>query len=104
MPALRWTIAAALTLIAVATARVGSAAEGLDYRWLYLQQNLQMAENLIPGDFEERKGHTFSGWSFQDEPGTATFADESVRHGGHTAATEHPTSKWWPPRGCHEVW
>ena len=38
--------------------------------------------NLIPGEFEERRGHAFVGWSFQDEPGAGTFADEQVKHGG----------------------
>src|SRR5207247_2155767 len=42
-------------------------------------------------EFEERKnsgskpGHLFAGWDYQDEPGTATFADETVRHGGHSS-------------------
>jgi hypothetical protein len=42
-------------------------------------------KSLIPGEFEERKGHIFTGWAFQDEPGTATFADETVRHGGRSS-------------------
>jgi hypothetical protein len=41
--------------------------------------------NLVPGNFEERKGDTFTGWSFQDEPGSGTFADEEVKHGGKAA-------------------
>lgn len=42
-------------------------------------------KNLIPGDFENLKGDTFSGWSFQDEPGHGTFADALIRHGGKTS-------------------
>lgn len=42
-------------------------------------------QNLIPGDFETRKGESFSGWGFQDEPGQGTFADTSVKHGGTTS-------------------
>lgn len=38
--------------------------------------------NLVPGDFENRKGDAFAGWGFQDEPGKGTFADTAVRHSG----------------------
>jgi hypothetical protein len=38
--------------------------------------------NLVPGDFELHKGDAFAGWSFQDEPGKGTFADETIQHGG----------------------
>lgn len=39
-------------------------------------------KNLIPGDFENVRGDTFTGWSFQDEPGQGTFADAAIKHGG----------------------
>ncbi len=41
--------------------------------------------NLVPGEFEDRNGDAFRGWSFQDEPGGGTFADAAVRHGGRTS-------------------
>jgi hypothetical protein len=41
--------------------------------------------NLAPGEFEQRRGHVFSGWNLQDEPGMGTFADESIRHGGEAS-------------------
>lgn len=41
--------------------------------------------NLVPGDFEEHNGDAFRGWSFQDEPGSGTFADTTVRHFGRTS-------------------
>ena len=47
------------------------------------QQNSDV--NLIPGDFEQRQGDAFAGWSFQDEPGAGTFADEQIKHGGATS-------------------
>ena len=38
--------------------------------------------NLVAGGFEERRGDTFAGWGYQDEPGKGTFADTAVKHGG----------------------
>ena len=50
--------------------------------------------NLVPGDFEKGKGDTFTGWSFQDEPGNGTFADEEVKHRGKVALRiENPPGK-----------
>ena len=43
------------------------------------------AAALLDGPFEERRGHAFAGWSFQDDPGSGTFADETVRHGGQAS-------------------
>ena len=43
------------------------------------------SKNLIPGDFENSKGDTFSGWGYQDEPGQGTFADSVVKHGGKSS-------------------
>ena len=43
------------------------------------------AANLVPGDFGEHRGDRFAGWNFQDEPGSGTFADSLVRHGGKTS-------------------
>jgi len=40
---------------------------------------------LIDGPFEDRRGHAFAGWDFQDDPGTGTFADEAIRHGGQSS-------------------
>jgi hypothetical protein len=41
--------------------------------------------NLVPGEFEARKGDAFTGWGFQDEPGKGTFADTAVKHGGEAS-------------------
>jgi hypothetical protein len=41
--------------------------------------------NLVPGEFEAAEGNAFRGWSFQDEPGAATFVDTSVKHGGRSS-------------------
>lgn len=41
--------------------------------------------NLVSGDFESRRSDLFNGWSFQDEPGKGTFADQAVKHGGTTS-------------------
>src|SRR5687768_8926866 len=38
--------------------------------------------NLVPREFEVRKGDAFTGWGFQDEPGKGTFADVEIKHGG----------------------
>ena len=46
---------------------------------------LERGGTLVTGDFENRRGHAFSGWSFQDEPGSGTFADDAVRHGGQSS-------------------
>lgn len=43
------------------------------------------SRNLIPGDFENSKGDTFSGWGYQDEPGQGTFADSVIKHGGKSS-------------------
>lgn len=39
---------------------------------------------IANGDFEAlpASGDTFPGWAFQDAPGTATFVDRAVKHGG----------------------
>ncbi|MGQ9697685.1 MAG: carbohydrate binding domain-containing protein, partial [Armatimonadota bacterium] len=37
---------------------------------------------LRNGGFEEASGSRFAGWEMQDYPGTASFADQEVRHGG----------------------
>lgn len=42
-------------------------------------------QNLVAGDFESHTGDQFNGWGFQDEPGTGTFADREVKHGGQTS-------------------
>ncbi len=42
-------------------------------------------QNMIPGDFEEFRGHLFSGWNFQDEPGQGTFVDRQIKHGGQAS-------------------
>jgi hypothetical protein len=74
--------------------------EGLPCRNLPLRIKNGVAEldsdnpNLVPGDFEKRKGDAFLGWSFQDEPGSGTFADEEAKHGGKTALRiENPPGK-----------
>lgn len=51
-------------------------------------------QNLVPGDFEQRKGDQFSGWRFQDEPGGGTFADTAIKHGGKSSLRiENPAGK-----------
>lgn len=40
------------------------------------------AIKLVNGGLEETKGDRFVGFSFQDDPGKATFADRDVVHGG----------------------
>jgi len=42
---------------------------------------------LANGDFEAlpASGDQFPGWAFQDAPGTATFVDRDVRHGGRAS-------------------
>lgn len=42
-------------------------------------------KNWIAGEFEEHRNHAFAGWSYQDEPGSGTFADEQVKHGGKSS-------------------
>jgi hypothetical protein len=37
------------------------------------------------GGFEEFSGNTFKGFDFHDQPGTVSFADTEVRHGGHAS-------------------
>jgi hypothetical protein len=37
---------------------------------------------FVNGGFEQARGDTFAGCSFQDEPGKSTFADKEVMHGG----------------------
>lgn len=41
-------------------------------------------KNLIPGDFENSKLVTFTGWGFQNEPGHGAFTDSTIKHGGTT--------------------
>jgi hypothetical protein len=61
---------------------------------------VEQATNLLPGDFEQRKGDAFAGWGFQDEPGSGTFADELVFHGGKSSLRiENPKG----PRGNRRV-
>jgi hypothetical protein len=42
-------------------------------------------ESLVPGDFEQRRGDLFTGWSFQDDPGVGTFADRQTKRTGETS-------------------
>jgi hypothetical protein len=44
---------------------------------------------FVNGDFERARGDTFTGFSFQDEPGKSTFADRDVRHGGLMSLRMH---------------
>jgi len=39
----------------------------------------------LNGDFEAATGNHFGGWSFQDNEGVTTFADQAVMHGGKTS-------------------
>jgi len=76
-------------------------AEGLPvkdapFRVVAIAGDVQGLANLVPvddgvhlenGDFERlpASGDAFPGWAFQDEPGTATFVDRAVKHGGAAA-------------------
>jgi len=40
------------------------------------------SSRLLNGDLEDTKGDRFVGFSFQDDPGTTTFADRDTVHGG----------------------
>jgi hypothetical protein len=37
---------------------------------------------FVNGGFEQARGDTFTGFSFQDDPGKSTFADKDVKHSG----------------------
>jgi hypothetical protein len=50
----------------------------------------QPAAQLKNGGLEETKGDTFTGVSFQDDAGAATFADRSVYHDGRVACRFEP--------------
>jgi hypothetical protein len=56
---------------------------------------------LVNADFEQLppSGHTFPGWSWQDQPGVTTFVDAVVKHGGRASLrmTDIGTSN--PPHG-----
>jgi hypothetical protein len=40
------------------------------------------ASELKGGGFESARENKFAGWDYQDFPGTGTFADKAVKHGG----------------------
>ncbi|MES2789026.1 MAG: hypothetical protein V4719_05350 [Planctomycetota bacterium] len=42
-------------------------------------------KDLVPGEFEEYKGHELANWRFQDEAGTGTYVDTEIKHGGLAA-------------------
>ncbi len=67
-------------------------AEGLPVRNMRLKvqgdtalPHPRLSAEAIPGGFERRKEHQFTGWGFQDEPGTGTFADTVIKHGGESS-------------------
>jgi hypothetical protein len=45
----------------------------------------QLGDVFAGGAFEERRGDTFVGWDFQDEPGKMSFVDTQVRHSGRSS-------------------
>ena len=47
--------------------------------------------HLQNGDLEARRGDTFQGFSFQDDPGKATVADDTVFHSGATSCRMRDT-------------
>jgi hypothetical protein len=55
--------------------------------------NSQPAVQLKNGGLEESKGDKFAGFSFQDDPGVATFADSSVHHQGRVACRLEPGAR-----------
>ncbi|MDA1230757.1 MAG: hypothetical protein O2856_08285 [Planctomycetota bacterium] len=66
-------------------------AEGLPVRKMPMVARNGRAEladppvNMISGEFEEFREQQFSGWNFQDEPGSGTFVDQQTKHGGATS-------------------
>lgn len=61
---------------------------------------------LANGDFEElpASGEQFPGWQFQDAPGTATFVDRVVKHGGRAALRMQDLGSNNPPAGNGRVY
>lgn len=44
--------------------------------------NSKLGDALPGGAFEDRRGDSFVGWDFQDEPGKMSFVEPEVRHSG----------------------
>jgi hypothetical protein len=55
---------------------------------------------LVNGDLEEFKGDRFTGFSFQDEPGKASFVDHDVVHGGKSSCRMQDVGKHNPNGNC----
>lgn len=45
----------------------------------------ELDDPLPGGGFEEHRGHTAIGWSFQDAPGQASLVDTQVKHSGESS-------------------
>ncbi len=79
-------------------------AEGLPVRDAqFIVQNgravlVSSLDDPLPGGaFESHRNHTVTGWSFQDEAGTASFVDTDVKHGGDASL------RWDNPEGNARV-
>ncbi|HJT34217.1 MAG TPA: hypothetical protein VJ783_19380, partial [Pirellulales bacterium] len=62
-----------------------------------------LTDALPGGTFEERRGQTFVGWDFQDEPGKMSFIDTQVRHGGASSLRFDDPAKNNPQSGNARV-
>ncbi len=56
---------------------------------------------IANGDFEAlpSSGHQFPGWAWQDQPGTTTFVDRQVKHGGRASLRMTDIGLTNPPYG-----
>lgn len=66
-------------------------AEGLPVREMPMVARNGRAElatppqNMVPGEFEQFRDDRFSGWNFQDEPGSGTYVDRQTKRSGTAA-------------------
>jgi hypothetical protein len=67
------------------------------------QIDSQLGDALPGGAFEQHRGHVFSGWDFQDEPGKMSFVDTTVKHGGQSSLRFEEPAKNNPPSGNARV-
>jgi len=58
------------------------------------------AAHFVNGDLEDVKGDRFAGFSFQDDPGTTTFADRDTTHGGKVACRMQDPGKGTSHGNC----
>lgn len=60
---------------------------------------------LTNGSFEQlpSSGHLFPGWAWQDQPGTTTFVDRDVKHGGRASLRMTDIGITNPPHGNSRI-